>query len=669
MTLAQGQYLNNRYTILELLGQGGFGAVYKAWDNTLNVPCAVKESFLLSPEGQRQFLHEAQILAGLRHPNLPRVTDFFTLPEQGLYLVMDFVEGQDLEQLRAQAGGRLPEAQVLAWIAQVCDALSYLHRQKPPVIHRDIKPANIRLAPPDEDYPLGRAMLVDFGIAKAFDPVMRTTIGARAVTPGFSPHEQYGQTASVTDPRTDLYSLGATLYALLTGQIPPESVLRLLRDPLVPPRALNPAISAQTETVILQALQNDPELRFQSATRLRAAITDALSTRGSQPPAVSQPVSPYSLTRLAVRGEAEAFSPPTPPPVELRMPQAARPFPWKRLGLSLALLAGLGLLALLASQALPAITDSPLTQTSQARANQTAEVVAALLAQQTRQSLPPSLTPSPSPISLSLTPTPSPIPPSLTPTHRPPTYTPHPTLGIGSTRISSIDGMVMSYIPAGTFLMGSESGDGNGYPVHSVTLDAFWMDQTEVTNAMFARCVAAGQCGRSEVSSNTRSNYYGNATYANYPVINMDRGHAIQYCNWAGRRWPTEAEWEYAARGGLVGARYPWGDEEPSCTLGAQNGANYKLCSFNDTIAVGSFAPNGYGLYDMAGNAWEWVSDYYAPYTSASVENPTGAIPNNILRRGSWYDHSMYLSVSYRFHFDWGDMGPQPWGFRCVDSP
>ena len=316
MTLAQGQYLNNRYTILELLGQGGFGAVYKAWDNTLNVPCAVKESFLLSPEGQRQFLHEAQILAGLRHPNLPRVTDFFTLPEQGLYLVMDFVEGQDLEQLRAQAGGRLPEAQVLAWIAQVCDALSYLHRQKPPVIHRDIKPANIRLAPPDEDYPLGRAMLVDFGIAKAFDPVMRTTIGARAVTPGFSPHEQYGQTTSVTDPRTDLYSLGATLYALLTGQVPPESVLRLLRDPLVPPRALNPAITPQTETVILQALQNDPELRFQSATRLRAAITDALSTGGSQPPVLDQPVSPYSLTRLAVRGEAEAVSPPTPPPVE-----------------------------------------------------------------------------------------------------------------------------------------------------------------------------------------------------------------------------------------------------------------------------------------------------------------------------------------------------------------
>jgi serine/threonine protein kinase len=140
MTLTQGQILNNRYRIVKLLGQGGYGAVYKAWDTTLNIPCAIKEGFETAQEMQQQFLREAQILAGLRHPNLPRVSDFFAIPGQGQYLVMDFVEGQDLEELRCAAGGRLPEAQALHWIAQACDALGYLHRQKMPVIHRDIKP-------------------------------------------------------------------------------------------------------------------------------------------------------------------------------------------------------------------------------------------------------------------------------------------------------------------------------------------------------------------------------------------------------------------------------------------------------------------------------------------------------------------------------------------------
>ena len=269
MPLTAGQILHNRYRIVRLLGQGGFGAVYRAWDVTLDRPCAVKESFELSPEGQRQFLREARILARLSHPHLPRVHDYFTLPGQGQYLVMDFVEGQDLEELRAQAGGRLPEAQALPWIGQVCDALAYLHRQQPAVIHRDIKPANIKITPPDQDYPHGRAMLVDFGVAKVFDPALRTTQGARAVTPGYSPYEQYGQ--GTTDARSDIYALGATLYTLLTGQIPPESVQRVVRDPLLPPGQLNPDISPGVGAAILKALQIDPELRFQDAAEFKTS--------------------------------------------------------------------------------------------------------------------------------------------------------------------------------------------------------------------------------------------------------------------------------------------------------------------------------------------------------------------------------------------------------------
>ena len=141
---------------------------------------------------------------------------------------MDFVEGQDLQEKLDQLNGPLPESQVLTWIDQILEALDYLHHQNPPVIHRDIKPGNIRITPQ------GIAMLVDFGIAKVYDPAYRTTLGARAVTPGFAPFEQYGQRP--TDARTDLYALGATMYTLLTGQVPPESIDRVAGTALPPPR-------------------------------------------------------------------------------------------------------------------------------------------------------------------------------------------------------------------------------------------------------------------------------------------------------------------------------------------------------------------------------------------------------------------------------------------------
>ena len=284
MPLSPGQILNNRYRIVQQLGVGGFGAVYKAMDIHLKVSCAVKENFDTSPEAERQFAREANILATLHHPNLPRVTDHFSLPGQGQYLVMDFVEGQDLEkvmeQAKQQAKGPLPEAQVLEWAEQVCAALAYLHAHQPPVIHRDIKPANIRLTPG------GKAMLVDFGIAKFYDPKQRTTQGARAVTPGFSPPEQYGQKS--TDGRTDIYALGATLYMLLSGQAPPESIERVTGTPLPPLRSLNPAVSPQTEQVVHAAMALLPDDRYASILELAAALSGQTlslpaAQSGSQP--------------------------------------------------------------------------------------------------------------------------------------------------------------------------------------------------------------------------------------------------------------------------------------------------------------------------------------------------------------------------------------------------
>jgi WD40 repeat protein len=264
MPLALDQVLHNRYRIVKLIGQGGFGAVYRAWDTAIHQPCAVKENLDTSPEAQRQFQREASILAGLRHPNLPRVTDHFFISDQGQYLVMDFVEGEDLQAMLDQHGS-LPESQVLTWIGQVCDALVYLHSQPSPIIHRDIKPANIKICPG------AQVMLVDFGIAKIYDPHLSTTVGAKAVTPGYSPPEQYG--GGATDARSDIYALGATLYHLLTGQAPPESVQRMVGNvTLAAPRQLNSRISPITERAILKAMDVTTSRRFQHVVELHTAL-------------------------------------------------------------------------------------------------------------------------------------------------------------------------------------------------------------------------------------------------------------------------------------------------------------------------------------------------------------------------------------------------------------
>jgi serine/threonine protein kinase len=264
MTLDTGQVLNQRYRVVSLLGQGGFGAVYRAWDTRLRGPCALKENFSTSPEAQKQFDREASMLFNLRHPGLPRVFDSFVVPGQGQYLVMDFIEGEDLRQWLQRSGGPLAEKQVLIWIRQICDALSYMHAQNPPIIHRDIKPANIKITP------AGEAVLVDFGIAKLHNPNLQTTVGARAITPGYSPQEQYGQ--GQTDARSDVYALGATLYTLLTGQEPLESIERGLGKPLATPSSINPSISRPTDQAIMKAMEMHPERRFASMADFKAAL-------------------------------------------------------------------------------------------------------------------------------------------------------------------------------------------------------------------------------------------------------------------------------------------------------------------------------------------------------------------------------------------------------------
>ena len=240
------------------------GSVYRAVDENLGVDVAVKENLFASDEYARQFRLEAVLLANLRHPYLPRVTDHFVIDNQGQYLIMDYIEGEDLRQ-RMERLGSIPEEEALLVGVGMCDALQYLHTRKPSVIHRDVKPGNVRIAPD------GHIYLVDFGLAKLVKGSQATTTGARAMTPGYSPPEQYG--TARTDPRTDIYSLGATLYAALTGVIPEDGLARAMDNvELTPLRKRTPNVSRKLASAIEKAMAVRPDDRFQSAEEFKQAL-------------------------------------------------------------------------------------------------------------------------------------------------------------------------------------------------------------------------------------------------------------------------------------------------------------------------------------------------------------------------------------------------------------
>lgn len=277
--LEPGTVLRGRYKIIAPVGQGGMGAVYRAEDLRLEGRiCAIKEvcpdpdtTAEALAQSQEQFHREASILARLDHPNLPKVSDVFTDGWRE-YLVMDYVEGRDLRELMEEKRRHrqfLDERQVLEWADQLCSALDYLHSQDPPVLHRDIKPANIKLTP------TGLIKLVDFGLVKllASDDARTITVLQGRGTAAYTPLEQYGGDSGHTDVRSDIYSLGATLYHLLTNQPPPDAKQRFL-DPntLVYPRQINPRISPAVERAILWAMAMHPNLRPPSAKAFRETL-------------------------------------------------------------------------------------------------------------------------------------------------------------------------------------------------------------------------------------------------------------------------------------------------------------------------------------------------------------------------------------------------------------
>ena len=607
--------LVRHYRIGQIIGWGGFGAVYKAEDaRQPGSRVALKES--LDPSGMTSFQAEFAALQQHPHPHLPRYEAMFVEQGNG-YLVMEFIPGQNLEEVLKSEPGPLPEAQVLSFAVQLCEVLGYLHRQSPPIIHRDIKPANIRLTPS------GRVKLVDFGLFKQGTDTTQSS--RRGLTTEYAPLEQYHFTAGHTDQRSDIYSLGATFYHLLTGQLPETSIDRTatISDPLVPPAHLNPRLSPHVAAAITKALNLAMTERYQDIASFRQALL-------GQAPVVSVP--PPKPAR-APQAKPTPAPPPKPTPAPPPKPAPApppKPAP--------------------APQAKPAPAPPP------------------------KPAPAPQVKPTPAP---QAKPTPAPqAKPAPAPQVKP-AYVAAPTLPLWVPE--------MVEVPAGPFLMGNSDWDkdaqSNEKPQHTLTLPRYEIGKTPVTNFQFRPFVEGdGYTNRAywddegwqwhEQAKRTQPSYWRDATWNGdrQPVIGVTWYEANAYTRWLSAQTgmtfqlPTEAMWEKAARG-TDGRIYPWGNTWYS------KRANSRESSLGKTTPVGQY-PNGaspYGALDMAGNVWQWTASIYRPYPY----DPTDGRENSsyysarqyfTLRGGSWTHESLSLRVAYRL----GDSPSYPFVFPNV---
>jgi eukaryotic-like serine/threonine-protein kinase len=300
--------LVRHYRIKRVIGWGGFGAVYEAEDTRQpGSRVALKESF--DPSGVTSFQGEFAALQQHQHPHLPRYEAMFVDQGNG-YLVMEFIPGQSLQDVLASEPGPMPEAQALGFALQLCEVLTYLHRQNPPILHRDLKPANVRLTPN------GRIKLVDFGLFKqGTDTTKSSRMG---LTPAYAPVEQHPLAPGHTDQRSDLYSLGATLYHLVTGELPIASFDRFQTqpDPLIPPQHLNSKLSPQLAAAISKAMSLKPDERYPTIAAFQQALMGQQVQAQARPQALPQ-------ARQQAKPTAPPQAKPTPAPAG-----KARPRPW-----------------------------------------------------------------------------------------------------------------------------------------------------------------------------------------------------------------------------------------------------------------------------------------------------------------------------------------------------
>jgi serine/threonine-protein kinase len=654
-----GQRLG-QYRIEARVARGATSTIYKAYQDKLDRYVAIKvlsPHFIDEPGFLDRFYQEARAVARLDHPNILPVYDFDQVGEI-VYLVMKYV---DTGTLRHVMRGPLDLAYTIEIATQVGLALGYAHRQG--VIHRDVKPGNILIA--DNNW----ALLTDFGLARILETNQRLTrTGVGVGTPEYmSPEQAQGKAA---DGRADLYSLGVMLYEMLAGHLPFESesgiavAMKHVSEPVTPPRNYRPDLLPAVEQVILKALEKDPDRRYLTAEAMLAALTRA-ATPALPPAAFEQPLAaPIPLGEpapgrsslrlslaagwIALRQQSARSTQRLRAWTRERRDrlQAIRRERWPHYRAAwyarrrtVGMVAGVFLIVVLclalSRLVLPAaILDAVVTVTP-------ASTVGAAAAPLTET------------LTLTSTAT-APLPAASTKT--------------ANGEISPTSpGMVL--VPAGSFTMGAVSGKFNAdeTPPHAVFLDDYTIDVVEVTTAQFARFVNSSgyQTDAEQAGDSTTWRSFNSPDRQRFPVIFVSWNDAARYCAWAGKRLPTEAEWEKAARGAAKGI-YPWGDSYNDRL------ANTAEAGVGQPIGVASRSGTSpFGLYDAVGNVWEYVQDWYGGgyYTDSPRTNPRGpaAGPFKVIRGGSFKSPSERATTTAREKISPDSRGDDV-GFRCAQD-
>ncbi len=629
-----------RYRIKSLIGRGGMAEVYLAHDPQFNRDVAVKLITAVSAfdaDSRARFAREARVIASLEHIAILPVYDMGEQDGQP-YLVMRYVTGGSMDQ-RLTKGSRYRLDEIAAILPGLASALDYAHSRG--IVHRDLKPANILFAAE------GQALLADFGLAKDVQAtLMLSSTGVVMGTPAYmSPEQIRALPTAPPDGRSDLYSLGATLFYALTGRLPYEAdtvfgmMEAHLRAPVPDICRLNPALPKPLQAVFEKVMAKAPAQRYATA----RALNEALQT----------------VTQPAQGAKARVM------PVASPLMPVARPF-YRRRAI---LLSGGGLVLLGAGAALspllaaPAVTPTPRTNTPLALPSATLLQPSAV-----PTSLPTTVPPTASPVPTLVQASPSPtvlpptatlVSPTATPvlakptalstsTIVPPTSVPTVVQPSNPLLLTLAAGLSIQLvrIPAGEFIMGRNNGFDSEKPQHRVNLPEYWIGKTPVTVAQFAAFVRA--TGYSADANALRSGK------DNHPVNYVSWLDAQAFCKWASEllkrtvRLPSEAEWEKAARG-TDGRTYPWGEAAPD-----KNRANYGG-NIGDTTLVGQYSPQGdspYGCVDMAGNVWQWTNSLYKPYpynANDGRENSSDT-GGRVVRGGSFCYNEDNLPCAYRFN-------------------
>ena len=641
-----------KYKIVEEIGRGGFAAVYRAIDTTLNRTVALKV-MAAPPPGDPTFLErfwrEARTAANLKHPNIVAIYEVAEV--EGTYcLAMEFLPGRTLAQI-LQEEGTLPPRRVAEITQQLASALEYAHARG--FVHRDIKPSNVIV---DDQ---GHVTLTDFGTVKPAEGTKLTAPWMSIGTPEYMSPEQIS--GLVVKPASDIYSLGVVCYEMLSGQVPfsgatPHVLHAHVYDPPPPLTDLVAQIPEVVAEVIHHALAKKSEERFASAGQMARALTAAVEAAGEPP------------LEAAVAKKEQAKK--TIPLSEEPTPRPIRPpgFPQRVVDVKAREEAIRRAIAAERERKTPAGVERP-TPLPGGRKGFPGRMIAIggilllvaglLIVSGIYRSRVMSL--KPTPVLLDILSTQEPV--------------------AEATVVWGKDKSVMVHVPAGDFFMGSSDGDASAYsdekPVHSVDLDEFWIDKFEVTNEQFTRFL--NEEGNQEEDGvpwvnveNEDSNivyegdqYKPRNGYEDHPVTYVSWYGAQSYCQWLGKRLPTEAEWEKAARG-TDGKIWPWGNDW------GEDKVNSKEAGPGHTTAVGSYAAGAspYGCMDMAGNAWEWVADWYQQdYYQVISDNLQG--PNQgvyrVVRGGSWAFPQRLSRCSDRWAFI-PRVGRNDLGFRCASS-